>query len=96
MGTVKTVMIGGRPVGDGHPCFIIAEAGCNHNGDLALAKKLIDMAANAKADCVKFQTYNADTMYSKKTPMIKHIKERVKASENSTMYDLIKLSLIHI
>lgn len=92
MNKVKTVKIGERSIGDGHPCFIIAEAGCNHNGDLGLARKLIDMAVEAKADVVKFQTYNADTMYSKKTPMIKHIKERVKASENSTMYDLIKMT----
>ena len=40
--------------------LIIAEAGVNHNGDLELAKKLIDVAANAGADLVKFQTFNAD------------------------------------
>eukprot|EP00942_MAST-04A_sp_MAST-4A-sp1_P014357 g14357.t1 len=38
-------------------CFIIAEAGCNHNGDLALAKKLVDVAKDAGADAVKFQTF---------------------------------------
>jgi N,N'-diacetyllegionaminate synthase len=42
------------------PIFIIAEAGVNHNGDLSLAKQLIDVAADAGADLVKFQTFSAD------------------------------------
>jgi len=45
----------GRTVGDGCPCFVIAEIGQNHNGQLNLAKKLIDMAARCNADAVKFQ-----------------------------------------
>jgi N,N'-diacetyllegionaminate synthase len=54
------VKIGDRLVGDGEPCFIIAEAGVNHNGSLALAKKMIDIAAGAGADAVKFQTFRAE------------------------------------
>ena len=50
-----TVVIGGKPVGTGHPTFIIAEIGINHNGDLELCKKLIDVAHQAGADAVKFQ-----------------------------------------
>ena len=42
--------------------LIIAEAGVNHNGDIALAKKLIDKAADAGADLVKFQTFNANAL----------------------------------
>ena len=42
--------------------FIIAEAGVNHNGDLVLAKQLIDAAADAGADLVKFQTFSADRL----------------------------------
>lgn len=45
----------GRKVGKGEPCYIIAEIGINHNGDLEIAKKLIDEAVAAKADAVKFQ-----------------------------------------
>jgi N,N'-diacetyllegionaminate synthase len=45
-----------------NPILIIAEAGVNHNGDMALAKKLIDLAADAGADLVKFQTFNADRL----------------------------------
>jgi sialic acid synthase SpsE len=52
---VKTVEIGGRLVGEGQPCFMIAEAGVNHNGEVALAHRLIDGAVRAGADAVKFQ-----------------------------------------
>ena len=45
--------------------FIIAEAGVNHNGDINLAKKLIDVAAKAGADAVKFQTFKARNLVSK-------------------------------
>jgi N-acetylneuraminate synthase len=50
-----TITLGGRPVGAGAPAYIIAEIGINHNGDLGLAKKLIDTAALAGCDAVKFQ-----------------------------------------
>ena len=48
--------------------YIIAEAGANHNGDFDQALKLIDIAAQAGASACKFQTYSADTLYSKNTP----------------------------
>lgn len=51
----KTVKIGDREVGDGHPIYIIGEIGLNHNGDVELAKKLIDLAKMAGCDAVKFQ-----------------------------------------
>ena len=46
--------------------IIIAEAGVNHNGDINLGKQLIDVAVEAKADYVKFQTFNADALVSVK------------------------------
>jgi sialic acid synthase SpsE len=52
---MKTIDVGGRLIGDGQPIFFIAEAGVNHNGDVALAHKLIDLAADCGADAVKFQ-----------------------------------------
>lgn len=45
--------------------FIIAEAGVNHNGDLEIAKRLVDEAAKAGADAVKFQTFKAEALVSK-------------------------------
>ncbi len=51
-------------MGEGHPAFIIAEAGINHNGRIELAKKLIDLAAEAGADAVKFQMRDFKTLYT--------------------------------
>jgi N-acetylneuraminate synthase len=59
------VRIDNRWIGDGEPCFIIAEAGSNHNGNLEQAKRLIDIAASAGADAVKFQVFRADRLYPK-------------------------------
>ncbi|MDP3880112.1 MAG: N-acetylneuraminate synthase family protein [Dehalococcoidales bacterium] len=58
------VNIANRNVGEGEPCFIIAEIGINHNGDLNLAKKLIDVAASAGCDAVKFQKRTIEAVYS--------------------------------
>lgn len=51
----RMIEIGGRRIGDGQPTYIIAEIGINHNGDLELAKKLIDAAVHSGVDAVKFQ-----------------------------------------
>lgn len=59
----KSIRIGKRNVGDGHPVFVIAEAGSNHNGSLDQAMRLIEVAAGAGADAVKFQTFTAEKMY---------------------------------
>src|SRR3989344_2830168 len=60
----KIIKIGDRLVGENQPAFIIAEAGINHNGRVELAKKLIDLAVEAKADAVKFQIRNFKTLYT--------------------------------
>lgn len=64
---MKVVHIGDRPVGDGAPVYIIAEAGSNHDRDLAQAKRLIEVAAEAGADAVKFQTFLADRIVAETT-----------------------------
>lgn len=51
----KTVLIGDRPIGEHHPCYVVAEIGINHNGDMEIAKRLIDSAREAGCDAVKFQ-----------------------------------------
>jgi N-acetylneuraminate synthase len=58
------VKIGSFLVGDGKPCFIVAEIGINHNGDLDVAKKLIDAAALGGCNAVKFQKRTVDVVYT--------------------------------
>lgn len=60
MGSAARLKIGNRLIGDGCPVFVMAEAGANHNGELALAKKLVVAAKEAGADCIKFQTFTAE------------------------------------
>ncbi len=58
------VMIGDTPVGDGAPCYVVGEIGINHNGDLGVARKLVDAAALAGCAGVKFQKRTIDVVYS--------------------------------
>ena len=58
------VKIRGTLIGDGHPCYVIAEIGINHNGDIELAKKLIDVADAAGCNAVKFQKRTIDVVYT--------------------------------
>jgi N-acetylneuraminate synthase/N,N'-diacetyllegionaminate synthase len=60
--------VGGRRVGAGAPIFIVAEAGVNHNGDPALARRLVDAAAECGADAVKFQTFRVDALLTRGAP----------------------------
>jgi N-acetylneuraminate synthase len=64
----RAFVVAGRVVGDGRPAFIVAEAGVNHNGDPALARRLIDAAADAGADAVKFQTFRSEALVSRHAP----------------------------
>ena len=57
MSRLRHLTLGTREIGPGHPCFVIAEAGINHNGDTVLAAELVDAAARAGADAIKFQTH---------------------------------------
>ncbi len=59
-----TIIIGGKQVGEGCPCFVVAEIGINHNGSLEIAKKLIDVAVESGADAVKFQKRTIDIVYT--------------------------------
>lgn len=60
----KQVRIKNKVIGDGNPCFLIAEIGINHNGDVAIAKRLIDAAVDAGCDAVKFQKRTVDVVYT--------------------------------
>ena len=59
---VQSITIAGRRIGPDAPPYIIAEVSANHGGDLARAKRIIDIAAEKGADAVKFQAYTADSM----------------------------------
>ena len=67
--------VGGRSIGAEAPVFLIAEAGVNHNGDLGLAMKLVDVAAEAGADAVKFQTFRSDALVSRRAPKAAYQRE---------------------
>ena len=54
---MNEIKIGSKKIGEKYPIFVIAEAGINHNGSFAIAKKLVNIAKKAGADCIKFQTH---------------------------------------
>lgn len=60
---MKPIRVGNKAIGEG-PCFIIAEIGINHNGDVGIAKKLIDVASFTGCDAVKFQKRTVELVYS--------------------------------
>lgn len=60
------IEIAGRPIGHAHPCLTIAEIGSNHNGDFEQAKRLIGLAAESKADAVKFQSFSAEGLVNRR------------------------------
>jgi len=60
----KTINIGARAVGEGEPCFVVAEIGINHNGDLDTARKLVSAAMLAGCDAVKFQKRTVNVVYT--------------------------------
>ena len=67
--------------------IIIAEAGVNHNGKLSIAKKLIDLAKDAGADIIKFQTFKSKNLLIKKT---KKAKYQTRFFPNQTQYEMLK------
>ncbi len=85
---MKKVKIGDRFIGEDEPAFIIAEAGVNHNGDIKLAKKLIDAASDAGADAVKFQTWVTEEIITREVPKPKY-QLRTTGREES-QYDMLK------
>jgi len=76
------IRIAGRVVGEHAPCFIIAEAGVNHNGNINLAKRLVDVAIQAGADAVKFQTFKAEDVVTETAEKAEYQKKTTGAEES--------------
>lgn len=79
---MNSINIAGHLVGKDTPCFIIAEAGVNHNGDINQAKKLIDIAIAAGANAVKFQTFKAEQVISRHALKAQYQKQTTSSSES--------------
>ncbi len=85
---IESIVIDGTQIGKDKSVFIIAEAGVNHNGNIDLAKKLVDEAKKAGADAVKFQTFKAEDLVTKDTEMAVYQKENV--GEEKSQYEMLK------
>lgn len=85
---VATIKIADHVIGTKQPCFIIAEAGVNHNGRVALAHRLVDAAAKAGADAVKFQTFKAEKLVTRSAPQAEYQKHNTGKVESQ--YDMLK------
>jgi N,N'-diacetyllegionaminate synthase len=88
----KKIRIAGKVVGEHAPCFIIAEAGVNHNGNINLAKRLVDVAMKAGADAVKFQTFKAEDVVTKTAEKAEYQKKTTGA-EGSQFVMIKKLEI---
>lgn len=86
-----SIQIGRHRIGRGHSCFVIAEVGVNHNGDVGLAHELIDLAAHAGADAVKFQTFTPELLAAEDAPQAEYQKVRDRARSQLEM--LTRLAL---
>jgi len=80
-------------VGPEQPTYIIAEAGVNHNGDVGRAKELIDLAAEAGADVIKFQTFSAENIVTRSADRAKYQKKNMPKIDETQWQMLKKLEL---
>lgn len=85
---MKVISIGDRLIGDDKPCFVVAEIGINHNGDLQIAKDSMAAAASAGADAVKFQNYRTEDFISDRNLTHEYVSQGVKVVESQ--FDMFK------
>ena len=89
------IKIANKNIGEGCPTFVIAEGGLNHNGDVRLAKKIVENAANVGADAIKFQTFDASDLVSSKSNAYKLFRKlELSDSDFSELNDFAKSNQI--
>ena len=92
--TIKLQIRGGefqpveKVIGENEPCFIIAEAGVNHNGSLETAKRLVDVAKWAGADAVKFQTFKSEDLVTRQAPQADY--QEMNSGKTQSQFDMLK------
>ena len=84
----QKVVIAHKRIGEGEKVFIIAEAGVNHNGDLSIAKRLIEVAIDAGADAVKFQSFKAESLVTSDAPKAEYQTRTTSTAESQ--FDMLR------
>lgn len=82
------IQIGKKKIGQDQSCFIIAEAGVNHNGNYDLALKMVDVAVNAKVDAIKFQTFITEDLVTHQAPKANY--QINSNNKDETFFELLK------
>ncbi len=85
---MKKLSLNGIIIGNNAPVFLIAEAGVNHNGNLSIAKKMVDLAESVGVDAIKFQTFKTERLILKDTLKVDYQKNDDR--DNETFYDMVK------
>lgn len=85
---MQNIQVANKLIGPGQPVFVIAEAGVNHNGDLKLARALIDVAVEAGADAVKFQTFQAEHLVTPEAPKAEY--QRRTTGDSESQFEMLQ------
>ncbi len=87
---MKSIKISNKKIGPYNPVFFIAEAGVNHNGSISLAKKMINIAKQAGADAIKFQSFKTENIILKNAPKSQYHLDTTGSNKKISWFDLLK------